>query len=388
MNILNLLNYSPDFGGGIAKHILTLGKIAKSKGHNLYVGFPQKKDWQTELQLDSEVIIIPEILNAIWSSYRREIREICKKKSIDIIHIHFDFSQPFSLSLSLKKWKVPIIYHWHNPPIPLNNMLTPQNELHNKVKRFYSDLVARITDNRIISHHIAISREIANMLENNGWTERRKLSLIPNGVPNTMNTNLTLIPKTKIEPVIGSVANFRTEKDHITLLHAFKILCTKGIVSQLWLVGDGPTKPGIEKLAEELSVESKVRFIGTVDNPDEFYRQFDIFVLSTHYEGQGLVILEAMRFGLPIVATRISGIPEVITDGVNGLLVDHQDPQDLAEAIQKIITNKSLYIQLSEAAYESSKEKLSVESWANTILTLYENILIRKENSENTFLNK
>lgn len=379
MNILNLLNYSPDFGGGIAKHLLALCKIAKLNGHKLYIGFPKKRDWQNELELNSQVIIIPEIENALWSRYRRVIQDICKTNSIDIIHIHFDFSQPFSLSLSFKKWNIPTIYQWHNPPISLNQLLTPQNELGGNLKKIYSCLVARFTDYRVISHHITISNEIKNLLDKNGWTKERKITLLPNGVSIAMSNNISLNPKIKSMTIIGSVANFRPEKDHITLLQAFHILCKKGLKSELWLVGDGPTRLDVEKLAKELGIISKLRFIGTVANPDEFYRQFDIFVLSTHYEGQGLVILEAMSFGLPIVATRISGIPEVITDGVNGLLVNPKDPHDLAQALQKILTNKSLYVQLSEAAFKSSKEKQSVDGWAQSVLSLYEKVL-QKEN--------
>jgi glycosyltransferase involved in cell wall biosynthesis len=381
VNILNLLNYSPDFGGGIAKHLLALGKIAKLNGHKLYIGFPKKKDWQNELELNSQVIIIPEIENALWSRYRRIIRDICRTYSIDIIHIHFDFSQTFSLSLSIKKWNIPTIYQWHNPPIPLNELLTPQNELRGKIKKFYSGLVARFTDYRTISHHITISNEIKNLLDNNGWVKKWKITLLPNGVSPVMFNGINPIPKTKNVPIIGSVANFRPEKDHFTLLQAFSILLKRGLNSELWLVGEGPTRPYIKKIAEELGIESKLRFIGTVSNPDEFYQQFDIFVLSTHYEGQGLVILEAMSFGLPVVATRISGVPEVVTDGVNGLLVNHKDPDDLALALQKILTNKSLYVQLSEAAFKSSKEKQTVDGWAKSVLSLYENVLLKGKKS-------
>ena len=379
MNILNLLNYSPEFGGGLSKHLLSLGEVVKSKGHKLYLGFPQRREWQNELSLNSEIIIIPEIKKALWSGFPRIIYRICKHHSIDILHIHFEFAQPFSLACSIKKWDIPTIYQWHNPPVPLNEYLTPQNTLKGKIKKFTSGLVARLTDRRVISHHITISHEITHLLVKNGWTEERKITLLPNGVSIAMSNNITLNPKTKSVPVIGTVANFRPEKDHITLLQAFNILYKKGLNSELWLVGDGPTRPDVEKLAKELGIESKLRFIGTVSNPNEFYRQFDIFVLSTHYEGHSLVILEAMSFGLPIVATRISGVPEVIKDRVNGLLVNPKDPHDLAQALQKILTNKSLYVQLSEAAFQSSKEKQTVDGWAQSVLSLYETVLKNKK---------
>jgi len=379
MNILNILNYSPEFGGGLSKHLLSLGELLKSKGHKLYLGFPQKREWQNELALNSEIIIIPEIKKALWSGFSVIIYKICKQHSIDILHIHFEFAQPFSLAFSIRKWDTPTIYQWHNPPVPLNKHLTPQNTLKGQLKKYVSGIVARYTDRKVISHHITISHEITNLLVKNGWTEERKITFLPNGVSIAKFNNIDQNEKTKSIPIIGSVANFRPEKDHFTLLEAFSILYKKGLNIELWLVGDGPTRLEVEKLAKELDIYSKIRFIGTVSNPDEFYSQFDIFVLSTHYEGHSLVILEAMSFGLPIVATRISGVPEVITDGVNGLLVNPKDPHDLAQALQKILTDKSLYVKLSEAAFKSSKEKQSVGGWAQSVLSLYETVLESKK---------
>jgi len=378
MNILNVLYFFPEVGGGIVKHLTVLGRVTKSKGHNLIFGFPKIRKWQDELQANSKVIIIPEIENPLRSGFPHILREICKMHSIDIVHFHFLFALPFSLALSIPKCYLPIIYHWHSPPKALNKFYNPKNKLLGFLNHFISGTVARITDYRVINHHITISREITDLLVKNGWTLERKISLLPNGTSIAISDNITPNPKTESVLIIGSVANFRPEKDHITLLQAFNILYKKGLNSELWLVGDGPTRPDVEKLAKELGIESKLRFIGTVSNPDEFYRQFDIFVLSTHYEGQGLVILEAMSFGLPIVATRISGVPEVITDGVNGLLVNPKDPQNLAQAIQKLFTDQLLYSQLSEAALKTSKEQLTVDDWAQQVISLYELVMKSK----------
>jgi len=371
MNILNVLYFSPEFGGGIAKHLSVLGRVAKSKGHNLILGFPKIRKWQDELQANSKVIIIPEIEQPLRSGFPSILREICKLHSIDVVHFHFLFALPFSFVFSIQKWNLPIIYHWHSPPKALNMFYNPRIKLIGLLNRIISGTVARITDHRVIDHHITISREITNMLIRNGWTKERKITLLPNGVSIVMSNNVTLNQKTKNVPIIGSVANFRPEKDHITLINAFNILYKNGLKSELWLVGDGPTRPDLEKLAKELGIESKVRFIGTVFNPTEFYRQFDIFVLSTHYEGHPLVILEAMSYGLPIVATRISSIPEIIKEGHNGLLVNPGDPNDLAQALRKILTNDLLYSQLSEASVKTTKEQQSVDDWAKNLLSLY-----------------
>src|SRR4030066_2165234 len=146
MNIFNLLNYSPEFGGGIAKHLSVLGRVAKSKGHNLILGFPKIRKWQDELQANSKVIIIPEIEQPLRSGFPSILREICKLHSIDVVHFHFLFALPFSFVFSIQKWNLPIIYHWHSPPKALNMFYNPRIKLIGLLNRIISGTVARITD--------------------------------------------------------------------------------------------------------------------------------------------------------------------------------------------------------------------------------------------------
>jgi len=375
MNILNILYFSPKFGGGIVKHLIALGVAVKSSGHNLILGFTKKCEWQEELQAYARVIIIPEIENPLRSGFPSILREICKFHSIDIIHFHFLFALPFSLTFSTKRWNVPIIYHRHNPPVSLNKFLTSPKSLSGLLRRLFSSLVARFTDSRVIYRHISISKEITELLLRNKWTSKEKIIFLPNGVSGTLTKKNILPTETTSVPIIGTVANFRPQKDYETLLNAFKILIESGKQYKFWLVGDGPNKPHIEKLAKEMEIDRYIRFIGTLANPSEMYHMFSIFVLSTHYEGHPLVILEAMSFGLPIVASRISSIAEIIKDGVNGLLVNPKDPHDMAEAIQKLLTDQLMYVQLSEAALKTFKAQLSVNEWAEKVLSVYESVV-------------
>lgn len=378
MNILNILYFSPEVGGGIVKHLIVLGRVAKSKGHNLILGFPKIRKWQDELQSNSKVIIIAEIEKPLRSGFPHILREICKMHSIDIIHFHFLFALPFSLVFSIKRCNIPIIHHWHNPPIALNEFQTEQKRLKGRLKRLSSGIVARFTDYRVINQHISMSNEISELLVKNKWTTRNKISFIPNGVSLIDSTKVIQWKKPNSLPIIGTVANFRPQKDYETLLKAFNILRKAGLLCELWIIGDGPTRPSMEKLADELGIKSSVRFLGTLSNPSEMFRKFDVFVLSTHYEGHPLVLLEAMSFGIPIVATRISSIPEVITDGVNGLLVNHKDYFDMAQALNKILTDKLLHLRLSEAATGTFKSQPTVDDWAQQVISLYE-LLIKSK---------
>ncbi|MCU0413539.1 MAG: glycosyltransferase family 4 protein [Ignavibacteriaceae bacterium] len=375
MNILNILYFSPEVGGGIVKHLFALGRVSKSKGYNLVFGFTKTREWQVELQANSEVLIIPEIENPFRSGFRKKLQKICESHSTDIVHFHFLFAMPFSLSLSFRKWGLPVIYHWHNPPNVLNEFTRPKNLLPVKLMRYYSGLIARLTDKRVITKHISISKEISELLIKNKWTSPEKIIFLQNGI--LLNDSSQIIQKVKTNklPIIGMVANFRTQKDHKTLLTALNILIKSGYKAELWLAGDGPTRAEMQKLATDLQIESNVRFLGMISNLTEIYRRIDVFVLSTHYEGHPLAILEAMSFGLPVIATRVSSIQEVIEEGKNGLLVNPGDPNDLALALKKILTNDLLFSQLSEASLKTTREQQSVDDWARNLISLYENVL-------------
>lgn len=375
MNILNVLYFSPEVGGGIVKHLLALGKVTQSKGYNLVLGFTKTREWQAELQANSKVLIIPEIENPFRSGFPKILQKICESHSTDIVHFHFLFAMPFSLSFSFQKWRLPVIYHWHNPPNVLNEFIQPKNLLTGKLMRFYSGLVARLTDKRVITKHISISKEISELLIKNKWTSPEKIIFLQNGI--SLNDSGQRIPKVKTNklPVIGMVANFRSQKDHKTLLTAFNILIKSGYKAELWLAGDGPTKAEMQKLATDLQIESNVRFLGTIPDLSTIYNSFDLFVLSTHYEGHPLAILEAMSFGLPVVASRISSLAEIIKDNVNGLLVNPGDPKDLAQSIQKVLTNDQLYSLLSDASLNTTREQQTVDDWARKLISFYENVL-------------
>ena len=99
MIILNVLRYSPDFGGGMNQHLLTLCNTAKLNRHKIIFCFPAEKDWQTDLESISKVLIIPEIKTPLRSGFPSILRKICEQNNVELVHFHFFFSLPFSLAL-------------------------------------------------------------------------------------------------------------------------------------------------------------------------------------------------------------------------------------------------------------------------------------------------
>lgn len=137
-----------------------------------------------------------------------------------------------------------------------------------------------------------------------------------------------------------------------TLIRAFKKVMERYGDAELVIVGDGAERKGLERLCRELGV--KARFKGYVDDTGEALRKSAVLVLPSREEGFGLVLLEAMASGVPVVAARVGGIPEIVNEE-NGLLVKSGDPEALAEAISRVLEDRELRERLVEKGFETLK---------------------------------
>lgn len=153
-------------------------------------------------------------------------------------------------------------------------------------------------------------------------------------------------------PAILTVAHMYPRKNLGLLLNAFACLRDAGVPFQGWLVGDGPSRRAWERLRDSLGLQDRVTFLGTIPRRQllERYRQAAIFCLPSRQEGFGIVFLEAMACGKPIVAARAAAVPETVADGENGFLVDPDDPEALARALIALLREPELCQEMGEAA--------------------------------------
>lgn len=141
---------------------------------------------------------------------------------------------------------------------------------------------------------------------------------------------------------IVSVGRLSPEKHFDNAIRAAKALKDRGIPFCWYLVGDGPLRPELERLAQELEVTDCFRFEGNQPNPYPYFRHADLFVHPSYVESFGIVVLEAMTLGVPCVVTRSLGPAEFIAHEKNGLLTE-QSPDSLTEAVLRILENRDLY---------------------------------------------
>jgi glycosyltransferase involved in cell wall biosynthesis len=154
--------------------------------------------------------------------------------------------------------------------------------------------------------------------------------------------------------VLLSVGRLSREKGHADLIRAMpKIVELAGNSPlRLVLVGEGPEKPGIEELCRNLRLTDVVTLTGQQENINRYYNIADVFLLPSHSEGCPNVLLEAMAAGVPVVATEVGGIPEVVTNGRDAILVKKRDPAGLASATAKILRDRELRTRLVTFARE------------------------------------
>jgi glycosyltransferase involved in cell wall biosynthesis len=172
------------------------------------------------------------------------------------------------------------------------------------------------------------------------------------------------------------VARVEPVKDHETLLGAVSLLQKQGIPANLLIVGDGSESSRLQAMLPALGLnEQRIRFLGFRTDVPELLHAADIFVLASLQEGLPLAVLEAMGQGMAVAATSVGGVPELISDQENGLLVPPQSPEILAEALAQLIGNPEFRRRIGDAAALRVKTDFSFEQMARRYEELYRSLL-------------
>jgi len=177
-------------------------------------------------------------------------------------------------------------------------------------------------------------------------------------------------------PVIGSVAMFRGSKGHAHLLEAFGAVRAVHPTATLLLVGDGIRRSWVEGLAREAGLADHVVFTGFSEDVPALLAMMDCFVLaSTRTEGVPQSLLQAFAVGVPVVASDIGGVPEVVTDGVTGLLAESGSAGALAAGIARVLSDAPAAVRRAEAARALVEKRFSHAASISRLLDLYGELL-------------
>jgi glycosyltransferase involved in cell wall biosynthesis len=196
---------------------------------------------------------------------------------------------------------------------------------------------------------------------------------------------LTNIPNSKFQipnpqshyPLLATIGRLSPEKGQKYLLEAIKLLKTTFPSVYLSVIGDGPLREELEDITEKLDIQDNVQFLGLSDNPRSLLKDIDIFVLPSLYESFGIVLLEAMAEKKPVIASKTSGIPDVVIDRKTGILVEPASADAIADAIIKLVKDKELAKKMGQAGYERLTSLFLKERMLNSFDALYKKLLTR-----------
>jgi len=230
---------------------------------------------------------------------------------------------------------------------------------------------------RLTNHVVAVSEDARRELLRHNTIRADKVSVIRNGIDvsafasgngadGTAIRSALRIPPQDI--LIGTVGRLTKEKDHKTLLVAFRDLLGRGLPARLLVAGDGELASSVREMVAELGLDNRVHLLGTRSDVPALLRALNLFVLPSISEGLSLTLIEAMAAGLPIVATRVGGNPEVIADGDTGLLVSAADPVGLADALMRVAGNPSLAAALGQQARARALRHFDIDTMAQRYL--------------------
>ena len=339
--------------GGAEKQLLVLAGQQVRNGHDVTVMYLKGKP---ELKQDFEslgVKVLSQLThtNLIVSYFR--FSRFLRENTDAICHAHLPQSELIAAFTRGRKHKLVVTRHNAEQFWPRRNRL---------VSKLLSRFVAAKAD-RVI----AISRAVADFLYQSGEIsiDTTVEVVLYGSAPYSDSVGYPFFPETsRDETRIGTIGRLVDQKNYPTLLNAFSLVVRENPTFHLYIIGDGPLKQELQNLADELEIGSAVTWLGRTDKIPQFLSSIDLFVLSSKYEGFGLVLLEAMSAGTPILAANNSAIPEVLGENYPGLFATYNS-EELAKMIQEFpkfkneleeSLNKRLVLFKSQVMYQKIEE--------------------------------
>ncbi|HEU4964986.1 MAG TPA: glycosyltransferase family 4 protein [Bacilli bacterium] len=371
MRSYHILQVVRPMRGGMLRHVLDLIEGLHDAGHQVTVAGPpdealrrQLRPWVPFREIDLVDGVTP---MGDWRAVR-QVRDLLQGTPYDLVHLHGAKAGLVGrMAARLVNPRPAVVYTVHNQVLPRGGI----------AKRVLNTLERRLA--RETDKVITVSRCLEQEVSERHRLQEQQTVTIHNGVE--LNTPLprdharaVLGCEEEGRVVIGAVGRMVPEKGFGTLLTAFTILLARGVDAELVFIGDGPYHSTYQKMAGKIA-HSRVRFLGEVPKAGRLMQGFDIIAQPSHAEGGGIVPVEAMLCGCPVVATNVGGLPEMVTHGVTGLLVPPEADVKLADALQELILRPDLREKFGRAGQAYARERFSRQAMIDVVLHEYEAVM-------------
>jgi glycosyltransferase involved in cell wall biosynthesis len=311
---------------------------------------------------------MPGLNGWVWLRFILQLCWVIYRRRVDLLHVNSYVPGNYA-RLAAALMQVPIIIdHWHG------------FTRFSRKRRLVCRVLGRFTD-----LSLAVSRGVRDYLVAQGGLDPAKVRVVANGVdtaaieaarPGNLVRRELGLPEGA--PVIGLVARLdHWGKGHKEFLEALASLKERHPVHAL-IVGGGRRIDEVRALAASLGLAEAVHFLGERSDVPDLLNAMDIFVLPSYSEGLSLALLEAMAAGLPVVATRVGGTPEVVTDGGNGLLIPPRDAGALAGALTRLLSDPAFARRLGANAQAHIQEHFSLYRLGREINEIYGELVEKK----------
>jgi len=281
-----------------------------------------------------------------------EVILLLKQNKIDIVHTHLYKSNLYVRLAAAICGCRKVIFHEHG-----GILMKPLRH------RICEAILQYVTD-----CFIFISQHDRDYFRSHSWLSEKSRMVVLNNPCVIEGTKST--PRVSSQIVtIGMVGQLNQMKGHIYCLQALAMLQKRGVNLDVYLVGDGAEKYHLEEFCRAHAITA--HFPGNVLDVSSYYEKFDVFIHPSLSEGFGMVIVEAMSFGLPVIATNVGGIPEIITNGQNGLLVEPSSAEAIENVLSLLISDKELNSRLSKNALKTYSEKYTFRKYIQQLEAIY-----------------
>jgi glycosyltransferase involved in cell wall biosynthesis len=294
-----------------------------------------------------------------------KIAKIVRQNNYKIIHSHTPRAAMVARIASFLAG-IPMVHHVHSP-----TARDTESNLRNSI----NSIIEKVSLTGV-KYLIPVSMSLSAYLQQLGYSYRR-IKPVFNGVPTPGPLPKRKKPDNML--VLGTIALFRPRKGIEILLEAMAQLRKQDISIRLIAVGPFETsdyQASIHALCDKLAINELIEWTGFCKNVNKELSHMDVFILPSIFgEGMPMVILESMAMGVPVIASDVEGIPEVIKSGVTGIIVSPNNPTALAKAIADLYNNKYDWELIRNKAYELQTSEFSDNSMASGVAKIYEIVL-------------
>ena len=305
----------------------------------------------------------------------RSLKKILSEGSFDIVDAH---------NVQSRGWVAASLHGLNKRPA---FVATVHSSIHQEHRRNLKGIFYQWVERSLLSSYdqvVTVSAYLRSELI--GWKLRpERVSVVPNGVElkrATRSKGLETRHELGLAPddcIVGSVGRLESAKGHLYLLEAIARLLPRWPQTQCVIVGEGRLHETLLQHAKRLGLNDHVHITGFQDDVPRFLEAFDIFTLPSLTEGIPFALLEACACAKPVIASRVGGVPEVITDGQDGLLVEPGDIPGLASAINTLLSDRKLATCLGEQATLNMAEHFSLAEMVNRTTQSYQAALARQK---------